>query len=162
MLDEPTVQACFRLLGAECQSLSASALPSTRDEAMLKSTTLAALGLLTLSGAAYADDDHHRPLAFQPTSPQPIMEVVEAGGGTVTGTIGTVAATWFVLNDGEIEIPVISRGFLPDGIQSGDRITVIGGIWEGAIQADQIIRQDGTAFGHDVFPDRPHRYADND
>ena len=113
---------------------------------MLKSTALAALGLLTLSGAAYAGD-YHRNLAFQSTGPQPIMDIVEAGGGTVAGTVGTVSEMWFVLNDGEMEIPVTGDGFLPEGISSGDQSTVIGGIWQGAIQADQIIRQDGTAFG---------------
>ena len=112
---------------------------------MLKSTALAALGLLTLSGAAYAGD-YHRNLAFQPTGPQPIMDIVEAGGGTVVGTVGTVSEMWFVLNDGEMEIPVTGDGFLPEGIKSGD----------------QIIRQDGTAFGRDVFQDRPRHYADND
>ena len=128
---------------------------------MLKSTALAALSLLTLSGAAYAGD-YHRNLAFQPTGPQPIMNIVEAGGGTVAGTVGAVSEMWFVLNDGEMEIPVTGDGFLPEGIRSGDQITVIGGIWQGAIQADQIIRQDGTAFGRDVFQDRPRHYADND
>ena len=113
---------------------------------MLKSTALAAFSLLTLSGAAYAGD-YHRNLAFQPTGPQPIMDIVEVGGGTVAGTVGTVSEMWFVLNDGEMEIPVTGDGFLPEGIRSGDQITVIGGIWQGAIQADQIIRQDGTAFG---------------
>lgn len=128
---------------------------------MLKSTALAALGLLILSGAASAGD-HHRAQAFKPNSPQALMDVVEAGGGTVTGTVGTVAATWFVLSDGEKEIPVTSQGFLPDGIQSGDRITVVGGIRHGGIRAHQIILQDGTALGRDVAPDRPRRYADND
>ena len=128
---------------------------------MLKTTALAALGLLTLSGAASADDDHHR-TRLQPTSPQPIMDVVEAGGGTVAGTVATVAAKWFVLTDGEKEIPVTSHGFLPEGIQAGDQITVTGDIRRGGIRADQIIRQDGTAFGRDAFQDRSRRYADND
>lgn len=127
---------------------------------MLKSTVLAALGLLALSGAAYAGD-RHRIQAFQPTGPQPIMDVVEAGRGTVTGTVGTVAANTFVLGDGEREIPITSHDLLPDGIRSGDRITVVGGIRRGALRAEQIIRQDGVAFGRDVFHDRARRYADN-
>ncbi|MCM8739346.1 hypothetical protein M5E06_35310 [Azospirillum sp. A1-3] len=127
---------------------------------MLKTTALAALGLLTLSGGVSAGD-HHRAQAFQPSSPQALMAVVEAGGGTVTGTVGTVAATSFVLSDGEKEIPVTSHGFLADGIQSGDQITVVGSIRHGGIRADQIIRQDGTAFGRDASLDR-RRYADND
>ena len=128
---------------------------------MLKTTVLAALGLLTLSGTVAAGDHHHAQ-AFQPSSPQALMDVVEAGGGTLAGTVGTVAATWFVLSDGEKEIPVTSHGFLPEGIQSGDQITVVGGIRQGGIRADRIIRQDGTAFGRDAFRDRPRRYADND
>lgn len=127
---------------------------------MLKSTVLATLGLLTLSGVAYAGD-HHRIEAFQPIGPQPIMDVVEAGGGTLTGTVGTVAANSFVLGDGEREIPITSHDFLAEGIQSGDRITVVGNIRRGALRAEQIIRQDGVAFGRDVFQDRARRYADN-
>lgn len=125
---------------------------------MLKSTALAAFGLLTLSGAAYAGD-HHR---FQSTGPQPLMEVVQAGGGTVTGTVGTVAVSGFVLTDGEREIPITSHDFLPEGIQSGDQITVVGGIRRGALRAEQIIRQDGVAFGRDADQERPRRYADKD
>ena len=129
---------------------------------MLKTTALtgvltgvlAALGLLTLSGTASAGD-HHRAHAFQPSSPQALMDVVEAGGGTLTGTVGTVAATWFVLSDGEKEIPVTSHGFLPEGIRSGDQVTVVGGIRQGGIRADWIIRQDGTAFGRHESSDRP-------
>ncbi len=128
---------------------------------MLKTTALAALGLLTLSGAASASDHHHTQ-AFQPSSPQALMTVVEAGGGTVTGTVATVATKSFVLTDGEKEIPVTSHGFLADGIQSGDQITVVGSIRHGGIRADQIIRQDGTALDRDASQDRPRRYADND
>ena len=68
---------------------------------------------------------------------------------------------WFVLTMRKWD-PGHRRRLLPEGIRSGDQITVIGGIWQGAIQADQIIRQDGTAFGRDVFQDRPRHYADND
>jgi cytochrome c-type biogenesis protein CcmE len=125
---------------------------------MLKSTVLAALGLLTLSGAAYAGD-HQR---FQATGPQPLMDVVDAGGGTVTGTVGTVAASGFVLSDGERAIPIASHDLLPEGIQAGDQITVVGGIRRGALQAERIIRQDGVAFGRDADQERPRRYADKD
>ncbi|MBK1837473.1 cytochrome c maturation protein CcmE [Azospirillum sp. YIM B02556] len=119
---------------------------------MLKSVTLAVLltAALASSGTARADDRPRTP-AFQPTSPQPIAEVVKAGGGTVTGTVETVAATWFVMTDGSDRIDIASRGFLPDGIRSGDQITVVGGIDQGALQADRIIRQDGTAFGRDTL-----------
>lgn len=125
---------------------------------MPKSIALAALGFLTLSGAAYAGD-HQR---FQATGPQPLMDVVDAGGGTVTGTVGTVAASGFVLTDGEREIPITTHDALPEGIQAGDQITVVGGIRRGGIRAEQIIRQDGVAFGRDAFQERPRRYADKD
>lgn len=120
---------------------------------MLKAATLAALLAATFAaGAARADDDdHRRATAVQPSSPQSIAEAVKAGGGTVAGTVETVAANWFVLTDGRDRIDVASRGFLPDGIQSGDQITVVGGVRQGAIQAGQIIRQDGTAFGRDAL-----------
>ncbi|WP_042444123.1 hypothetical protein [Azospirillum sp. B510] len=111
--------------------------------------TVALTAPLTIAGTAWAGD-HHRGAAIQPAGPQPIAEVMKAGGGTVTGTIEKMAANWFVLNDGTDRIDVASRGFLPDGIQSGDRITVVGGVRQGAIQAGQIIRQDGTAFGRDA------------
>jgi cytochrome c-type biogenesis protein CcmE len=128
---------------------------------MLKITALTALATLALSGTAYAGD-HHRTQTFQPTSPQPIIDVLKAGGGTVSGTVGTVAANWFVLNDGRDEIDVTSRGFLPEGIQSGSPITVVGGVRQGALQASQIIRDDGTAFGRNTFQDRRGRDHDDD
>ncbi|MCM8736188.1 hypothetical protein M5E06_18805 [Azospirillum sp. A1-3] len=120
---------------------------------MLKAVSLAALLTATLAtaGTAAFAGDHHRGAAIQPTSPQPIADVVKAGGGTVTGTVEKVAANWFVMTDGSDRIDVASRGFLPDGIQSGDQITVVGGVRQGAIQAGQIIRQDGTAFGRDAM-----------
>ena len=119
---------------------------------MLKAAILATLLAATLgTGAARADDDHRRAAAVQPASPQSIAEATKAGGGTVSGTVEKVAANWFVLTDGRDRIDVASRGFLPDGIQSGDQITVVGGVRQGAIQAGQIIRQDGTAFGRDAL-----------
>jgi cytochrome c-type biogenesis protein CcmE len=121
---------------------------------MLKITAIAALAALTLSGTALAGDHNRRAQAFQPTGPQPIIDVLKAGGGTVTGTVGKVAANWFVLNDGANEIDVTSRDFLPEGLQSGDRVTVVGGVRQGAIQVSQIIRDDGTSFGRDAFQDR--------
>lgn len=119
---------------------------------MLKAVSLATLltATLAIAGTAQAGD-HHRGAAIQPTSPQSIADVVKAGGGTVTGTVEKVAANWFVMTDGSNRIDVASRGFLPDGIQTGDQITVVGGVRQGAIQAGQIIRQDGTAFGRDAM-----------
>ncbi|WP_448189200.1 cytochrome c maturation protein CcmE [Azospirillum sp. sgz301742] len=130
---------------------------------MLKTTALAALVALTLAGTAQAGDHHPRSQAFQPTGPQPIVDVLKAGGGTVTGTVGKVAANWFVLNDGTNEIDVTGRDFLPEGIESGTPITVVGGVRQGAIQASQIIRADGTSFGQDAFQDRRNgRHHDDD
>lgn len=127
---------------------------------MLKAATLATLLAAPLFAAtlaagtanvAHADDHHGRAAAVQPASPQSIADVMKAGSGTVTGTVEKVAANWFVLTDGRDRIDVASRGFLPDGIQTGDQITVVGGVRQGAIQAGQIIRQDGTAFGRDAM-----------
>ncbi|PWC36050.1 cytochrome c maturation protein CcmE [Azospirillum sp. TSO35-2] len=123
---------------------------------MLKVLTVAALAALTMTGAARAEGHRHA-AAFQPTSPQPIADVLKAGGGTVTGTVGKVAANWFVLADGGNQIEVASHGFLPEGLQSGDQVTVVGGVRQGALQAGQIIRQDGTAFGRDAVQDRGGR-----
>ncbi|PWC85226.1 hypothetical protein TSH100_16070 [Azospirillum sp. TSH100] len=122
----------------------------------MKAVTLPTLVAATLLAATLATGsalagDHHRAAALQPTSPQSIAEVMKAGGGTVSGTVEKVAANWFVLTDGRDRIDVASRGFLPDGIQSGDQITVVGGVRQGAIQAGQIIRQDGAAFGRDAM-----------
>lgn len=121
-----------------------AATPATLLAATLLAATLAA-------GAARADHHHRRAAVVQPASPQSIAEVTKAGGGTVSGTVEKVAANWFVLTDGRDRIDVASRGFLPDGIQSGDQITVVGGVNQGAIEAGQIIRQDGTAFGRDAM-----------
>ncbi|WP_042696005.1 cytochrome c maturation protein CcmE [Azospirillum sp. B506] len=119
---------------------------------MLKAVTLPTLLAATLlaTGAAQAGDHGHA-AAIQPTSPQSIADVIKAGGGTVSGTVEKAAANWFVLTDGRDRIDVASRGFLPEGIQSGDQITVVGGVRQGAIQAGQIIRQDGTAFGRNAM-----------
>lgn len=130
---------------------------------MLRTLALAAIAATTISSAAQADD-HRRAAAVQPTGPQPIVDVLKAGGGTATGTVGKVAANWFVLNDGRDEIDVTSRDLLPEGLQTGDQVTVVGGIRQGALQAGQIIRQDGIAFGRDAFQDRggSHHGRDHD
>lgn len=113
---------------------------------MLKTTMLlAALATLTLSATAQADDDHR--WVRQPSGPQPIIEVLKAGRGTVTGIIGPITANRFVLNDGRDEIDVASHGPLPEGINAGDRVTVVGKVDDGAFKPRQIIRQDGAAFG---------------
>ncbi|WP_376960037.1 cytochrome c maturation protein CcmE [Azospirillum sp. A26] len=126
-------------------------LKAATSATLLAATLLAATLAAGAANAARADDDHRRAAAVQPASPQSIAEVTKAGGGTVAGTVEKVAANWFVLTDGRDRIDVASRGFLPDGIQSGDQITVVGGVSQGAIQAGQIIRQDGTAFGRDAM-----------
>lgn len=129
---------------------------------MLKAVSLPTLLAATLLAATLATgsaraDDHRRAAAIQPTSPQSIADVTKAGGGTVSGTVEKVAANWFVLTDGRDRIDVASRGFIPDGIQSGDQITVTGGVRQGALQAGQIIRQDGTVFGRDAMQMREGR-----
>ncbi|AWB07953.1 hypothetical protein A6A40_23205 (plasmid) [Azospirillum humicireducens] len=128
---------------------------------MPKTAIVAVLAALTLSGAAHAGD-RHRDRTFQTTGPLPIAEILKAGGGIATGTVGRVAANWFVLNDGRTEIDVTSHDLLPEGIQAGAPITVVGAVRHGSIQASRIIRDDGTAFGSDVFQDRGHRHHDDD
>ncbi|KAA0571055.1 hypothetical protein FZ983_33695 [Azospirillum sp. B21] len=128
---------------------------------MSKTAIVAVLAALTLSGAAHAGD-RHRDRAFQATGPQPIAELLKVGGGTATGTVGRVAANWFVLNDGQTEIDVTNHDVLPEGIQTGAPITVVGAVRHGAIQASRIIRDDGTAFGGDAFQERGRRHHDDD
>lgn len=127
---------------------------------MLKTLVLAALAV-SVTGIAHAGD-HRRDRAMEPTGPQPIVDVLKAGGGTVTGTVGKVAANWFVLTDGRDEIDVTGRGLLPADLRAGERITVVGGVRQGAIRAGQIIREDGTAFGRDTFRDRRDHHRDDD
>lgn len=134
---------------------------------MLKTSLIAAATLLTLAAVApvqagerHRDQDRHA--AFQPSAPQPIAEVVKAGGGTVSGAVQSVAATWFTVTDGRDAITVANRGFLPEGIETGAPITVVGGVHQGAIHAAQIIRDDGTSFGRDALRGRGERKHDDD
>ena len=117
---------------------------------MLKTLPLAALALALAmaAGAAQADDDRRSRIAAG--APQPIADVTAAGGGTTTGTVSKVAATWFTMNDGRDQIDVTTKGFLPEGLQPGQQVTVTGGMRQGAIRANQIIRDDGTAFGRGI------------
>ncbi len=122
---------------------------------MLKTATFAALTLTLVAGTAQAGDHHRRDHAA--TAPQPIAEVMAAAGGTTTGTISKVAATWFTLNDGRDQIDVTTKGFLPEGLQPGRQVTVTGGMRQGAIRASQIIRDDGMAFDRaEMRRDRDH------
>ncbi|PWC31754.1 cytochrome c maturation protein CcmE [Azospirillum sp. TSO22-1] len=114
---------------------------------MLKTATFAALALALTAGAAQAGDHHRRDRAAAAGAPQPIADVLGAGSGTTTGTVSKVAATWFTMNDGRDQIDVTTKGFLPEGLQPGQQVTVTGGVRQGAIRASQIIRDDGTAFG---------------
>ncbi|HYH20869.1 MAG TPA: cytochrome c maturation protein CcmE [Azospirillum sp.] len=123
---------------------------------MLKTTLLTALAALAAVGSAQAGDHHRRADAVQPGGPQPIAEVLKAGGGTVTGTVGKLNATWFVLDDGQSTVDVTSRGVLPEGLQAGSPVTVVGRVRGNALQANQIIRDDGAAFGRDRHHDRHH------
>ncbi|MGQ9367091.1 cytochrome c maturation protein CcmE [Azospirillum sp. ST 5-10] len=112
---------------------------------MLKTLPLAALALALAAGAAQAGDHHRSRVAAG--APQPIADVAAAGAGTTTGTVSKVAATWFTMSDGRDQIDVTTKGFLPEGLQPGQQVTVTGGVRQGAIRAGQIIRDDGTAFG---------------
>ncbi len=115
---------------------------------MQKTIALAALALAALAGTAHADDDRRWTAAL--SGPQPIIDVLKAGGGTTAGTVSKVAATWFTLTDGRDQIDVTTKGFLPEGLEAGQQVTVVGGVRQGAIRASQVIREDGSAFGRDV------------
>ena len=127
---------------------------------MLKAVSLPTLLAATLLAATLATgsaraDDHRRAAAIQPTSPQSIADVTKAGGGTVSGTVEKVAANWFVLTDGRDRIDVASRGFIPDGIQSGDQITVTGGVRQGVISRQSLLPAASVAACGFVVPP-PH------
>jgi cytochrome c-type biogenesis protein CcmE len=135
--------------------------------AMLKITLFATAALATLAAVApvqagerHRDEGRHA--AAQASAPQPITDVLKAGGGTVSGTVQSVAATWFAVNDGRDVIAVDNRGLLPEGIETGAPITVVGGVHQGAIHAAQIIRDDGSSFGRDVLRGRGDRKHDDD
>lgn len=126
---------------------------------MLKTaTTIVALTLALAAGAAQAGEHHRHDRAA--TAPQPIAEVTAAAGGTTTGTISKLAATWLTLSDGRDQIDVTTKGFLPEGLQPGQQVTVTGGMRQGAIRANQIIRDDGMAFGRSEM--RQDRHHDDD
>lgn len=112
---------------------------------MLKILPLAALAFAMTAGAARAGDHHGFRAAG--SGPQSIAELMGAGGGTATGTVSKVAATWFTITDGRDRMDVTTKGFLPEGLQPGQQVTVVGGMRQGALRASQIIRDDGTAFG---------------
>ncbi|WP_448192661.1 cytochrome c maturation protein CcmE domain-containing protein [Azospirillum sp. sgz301742] len=114
---------------------------------MLKTVTFAAAALALAAGAAQAGDHHGRDRGAAAGAPQPIAELTAAGGGTTIGTVSKVAANWFTMSDGRDQIDVTTKGFLPEGLQPGQQVTVTGGMRQGAIRASQIIRDDGTAFG---------------
>ncbi|PWC31801.1 hypothetical protein [Azospirillum sp. TSO22-1] len=117
---------------------------------MLKTLPLAALALTLAAGAAQAGDHHGRDRGPAAGAPQPIAELTTAGAGTTIGTVSKVAANWFTMSDGRNQIDVTTKGFLPEGLQPGQQVTVTGGLRQGAIRASQIIRDDGTAFGRGV------------
>lgn len=111
----------------------------------LSLTGLSLTGLSLTGSAALAGE--HSASRITAGAPQPIAEVTAAGGGTTTGTVAKMAATWFTLTDGRDRIDVTTKGFLPEGLQTGQQVTVTGGMRQGAIRASQIVREDGAAFG---------------
>lgn len=115
---------------------------------MLKTVTFAAVALALAVGAAQAGDHHGGDRgATAVGAPQPIAELTAASAGTTTGTVSKVAANWFTMSDGRDQIDVTTKGFLAEGLQPGQQVTVTGGMRQGAIRASQIIRDDGTALG---------------
>ncbi|CAO3381267.1 cytochrome c maturation protein CcmE [Azospirillum argentinense] len=118
---------------------------------MNRSTTLpllpAAFAALLLAGPADAGERQH---AVQAASPQPVAEVLRAGGGTVSGTVAAVGATWMTVQDDSARMDVTVRGLLPEGIAPGAPITVTGPVRKGGLVASEIILADGS-------PHRPLR-----
>lgn len=112
----------------------------------------AAFAALLLSGPADAGERHH---TVQAASPQPVAEVLRAGGGTVSGSVAAVGVTWMTVQDGSGRTDVTMRGFLPEGVQPGAPITVTGRVRKGGLVASEIILVDGSLH-------RPTRDRDDD
>ncbi|MGR0187320.1 cytochrome c maturation protein CcmE [Azospirillum aestuarii] len=101
----------------------------------------AAFAALLLSGSANAGERDH---AVQPSSPQPVADVLRTRGGTVSGTVAAVGATWMTIQDDSARTDVTVRGFLPAGIEPGAPITVTGRARKGGMVASEIVLADGS------------------
>ncbi|KAA0687775.1 hypothetical protein [Azospirillum brasilense] len=112
----------------------------------------AAFAALLLSGSADAGERHR---TVQASSPQPVAEVLRAGGGTVSGTVAAVGARWMTIQDDGTRTDVTVRGLLPEGIEQGAPITVTGRARKGGLMASEIILADGSLH-------RPSRDQDDD
>lgn len=145
-------------------------------------TTIALTAALTAltAGAALAVGSAPEKLY----GPQPIAEVRAAGQGIVVGTVMHVDRHGFVPADASDRVRVRTSHLAPEFVQLGQQATVVGRMDEGALKAQQIIRDDGTSAQrrdqrrrsrdethqdrpgdrrgdhrrhHDADPQRPHR-----
>jgi cytochrome c-type biogenesis protein CcmE len=115
--------------------------------------------ILLGTGAAHADREH---TPIRASAPQPIAEVLRAGGGTVAGTVTALGANWFTISDGTAQADVTVRHFLPEGIGKDDQITVIGKARRGGLMASEIILADGTSHGSAPDTARSARLDEDD
>ncbi|TWA72959.1 hypothetical protein FBZ82_102561 [Azospirillum brasilense] len=115
--------------------------PSTTLPVLAAPVLAAAVAALLLSGSADAGEGHRK---VQAASPQPVTEVMRAGGGTVSGTVTAVGATWMTIQDDSARADVTVRGLLPEGIAPGAPITVTGPVRKGELVASEIILADGS------------------
>lgn len=104
----------------------------------------------TMLGAGVVHADRKHP-AVQPSAPQPIAEVLRAGGGTVVGAVTERGANWLTIEDGSARVDVTTGHFLPEGVRKDDPITVIGRAWRGGLMASEIILADGTSHGPESY-----------
>ncbi len=128
----------------------------------MRKTAAFALFVATLSagaGTAYADRKHS---PVQASAPQPIAVVLDAGRGTVAGSVTAVGANWLTVSDGTGQADVTVRGFLPEGIRPNDPVTVTGRTRHGKFVASQVILADGTAHGAIGKGERQARADDHD
>ena len=88
--------------------------------------------------------------------------MLDAGRGTLAGSVTAVGANWLTVSDGTGQADVTVRGFLPEGIRPNDPVTVAGRTRHGRFMASQIILADGTAHGVAGKGQRHARAADRD
>ncbi|CAO3403931.1 cytochrome c maturation protein CcmE [Azospirillum palustre] len=95
-------------------------------------------------GTALADQTSH---SAQASAPQPIADVLNAGGGTVVGSVTAAGSNWLTVSDESAQTNVTVRDALPEGIHQGDPITIVGRVRHGGLMASEIILADGTWYG---------------
>ena len=104
-------------------------------------TSLALAAAATIAaGAALADS----PRPVEPSAPQSVAAARDAGSGTVAGTASEVAAHGFMLDDGSEKIWVDTGKHAAHSVEPGEEATVVGTVKRDEIDAQQVIRSDGS------------------